>query len=615
MCYTQFLDNLGIEYNMKKQKNKKISEVDTIGNELSVIVREAFFGCGYGVDGICVVKSKESELADYQSNGAFLVAKNEKMSPVEVAEAVALKLQGNGAFRDVRVVKPGFINLILSDEYLVSKVSGLFNGQVLGDFHDKNPLKVVLDFGGANIAKPLHVGHLRSAIIGDSIKRIGRYLGHEVIGDVHLGDWGLQMGMVITELARRKPELPYFDTEFKGEYPSESPVTMDELDELYPTASKNAKEDEVLMEGAKKATVELQAGRVGYMALWRHIVRVSVADLKEGYGRLGVSFDLWFGESDVRGLLPGMMSELKERGVALESDGALIMEVVELEDKKEIPPLMLYNSDKAVLYGGTDLATIKKRVDENKPDVICYVVDQRQSLAFEQVFRGARKAGIVDEGVLLEYVGFGTMNGDDGKPFKTRAGGVMKLRDLTEMIVLKARERVASVEREKGFSEEEEALISEQVAIATLKFADLSNYRLRNYVFDLDRFSAFEGSTGPYLQYSVVRAGSILKKAKESLFLSRELMEPKSEAERDLMLGMLEFRQVVSDAWEGKSPNLISNFAIDLATRFNRFYHESFIVSEEDERKRGSWLALVLMTKEMLTQSLDLLGIEVPERM
>lgn len=582
--------------------------------KLEKIVASAYKDCGYGSEFAQVIRSKLPKFAHYQSNGSFLVAKKEKVSPMEVAEKISDRLKDRQEFRDVTAVKPGFVNFFLSDDYIVSLIGEMFSRDVITLPVSPSPKKIIIDFGGANIAKPLHVGHLRSAIIGESIKRIGRFLGHEVIGDIHLGDWGLQMGMVITELHRRKPSLPYFNPNFTGEYPKESPVTVAELDEIYPAASRRAKEDEESMEVARLATVELQNGRPGYIALWQKIVQVSVADLKRDYGDLGVDFDLWLGESDANKVANEIIDSLVVAGKAYESDGAIIMEVSRADDSKPLPPLMLKNSNGAILYGATDLATIKTRIDKYCPEEIIYVVDKRQSLHLEQVFRGARHIGLINDKISLEHVDFGTMNGVDNKPFKTRSGGTMKLKELIQIIVQGAKDRIKEIE-DDGIDSLKKEEVSKKVGIATLKFADLSNYRTSDYIFDVERFSSFEGRTGPYLLYSIVRANSILEKAQLNSLQVGNVYILTSEIERDILLKLLELPQVINESWIGKSPKLLCDFAYDLSSQFSRFYHECPVLSEKDSQISGSRLLMVESVCDVLIFILDLLGIETVEKM
>lgn len=576
---------------------------------LSHVVSKAFAMEGADPSLGRVIVSNRPDLCDVQSNGAFAAAKALNMPPQEFAAKVARHLDGHSAFRDVSVVG-AYLNMTLSDDFLMTESS-----LRLEAIRGTNPLRIVIDYGGANIAKPLHVGHLRSAIIGESLKRIARALGHEVVGDVHLGDWGLQMGMVLHELSQRHPDLPYFRDDESVEWPAESPVTLDELDELYPSASTKAKTDAVFLAAARRTTAALQRGHPGYRALWQRIVNVSVEDLRRDYTSLNVFFDLWYGESTVNDLIPPMVQKLVDDGLAYESAGALIIDVSSPDDKVEIPPFILQKSDGAMLYSTTDLATIALRVKENSPDIILYVIDKRQSTHLVQVFRAAWKTGIASRALRMEHTGFGTMNGPDGKPFKTRAGGTMKLKDLVDLITERATIRIAEAEVAQSVSNEERAVIARKVGVATLKFADLSNARTTDYIFDVDRFSSFEGRTGPYLLYTTVRARSILHKGAERGFEAGDLLPPRDDVERRVLFSLALFRDRVLAAFASRAPSEIADYAYDLASTFARYYHEHHILSENDDAVRASSLALVRQVATTLDLALDLLGIEVPERM
>jgi arginyl-tRNA synthetase len=532
-----------------------------------------------------------------------------------IADRVRATLAGNTIFAVVEAAKPGFINLTLADSTLIHDVESVMASDALGCAGVLPLRKVVIDFGGANVAKPLHVGHLRSAILGESLKRIGRFLGQEVIGDVHLGDWGLQMGLLIHELEIRRPDLPYFDLNYVGDYPDESPVTVGDLADLYPMASRKAKVDLSFSASARRATMELQAGRRGYRALWRHFVEVSVADLRDGYGMLGVTFDLWLGESDTLEIVQPMIDQLLAEGKAVESEGAIVVDVRNDGDTREVPPLLLRKSDGAVLYGSTDLATIAQRVRDYAPDIILYVVDNRQSEHFEQVFRAARKSGIAPNALELEHISFGTMNGPDRKPFKTRAGGTMKLKELVGLIDEAARTRLEQSGVIDQYGDDEKREIVRKVGLATLKFGDLSTFRAKDYVFDLNRFSAFEGRTGPYLLYAAARAKAVLRKAAERGMDAGELSPPTSDEERQLLLCLTDFSDSVVAAWENRAPNLLSDYAYRLASHFSMFYGEHRILQEDDPRRRASYLSLVRTFLIVETTALSLLGIEVPDRM
>lgn len=583
--------------------------------KLTEIVSGVVATLGYDPQYGEVVLSNRPDLGQFQCNGALPAAKKYGRNPRDLAQEIATALEALPVFAAVSVAGPGFINLNLADAFLVEQLQALAADPRRGYAPVTTPRKLIVDYGGANVAKPMHIGHLRAAIIGESVKRLAQFAGHHVLGDVHLGDWGLQMGQVIAELADRHPDWLYFDPSFTGPYPEQSPITMAELDEIYPAASQRAKNDPAFMELARQATVALQAGRPGYFALWQHFVNVSVASLKQDYADLNVHFDLWLGESDTQSLLDELIERLKAAGFAHESEGALVIDVTQPDDKKELPPLLLVKSDGAVLYGTTDLATIDLRVQELDAQMVLYVVDKRQSLHFEQVFRAAYKTGIAPADLALEHLGFGTMNGKDGKPFKTRAGGTMKLRALIDMVVEKARERLAEVQVAQGYPEAEKEEIARMVGVATLKFADLSNQRTQDYVFDLDRFSAFEGRTGPYLLYTATRTKSILRKAEAEGIMAGALIAPADEIERALLLKLAEFPDVVDAAFAQRMPHHLCEYAYTLANAFNRFYHEHHILTESDRAQQGAWLMLAKFAMDTLELTLDLLGIDVPERM
>jgi arginyl-tRNA synthetase len=587
--------------------------MDKILKKLSCIVEDKFEGCGYDRKYGMVTLSNRPDICQFQCNGALMAAKQYKKSPIEIARQISEELKSESAFKAVEAVNPGFINIILEDRVITSYLTKMAEDEKLGCSESENTLTIVVDYGGANVAKPLHVGHLRAAIIGESIKRTAKFLGHRVIGDVHLGDWGLQIGMVISEVKRRNPELPYFNEEFNGQYPAEAPFTIDKLEEIYPAASKLAKSDEAVMEEARKATFELQNGRRGYVALWKHILQVSVADLRKNYDQLNVNFDLWKGESDSQKYIDEMVMYLKENNYTYESEGATVIDVSKPEDTYTVPPFILIKSDGATLYSTTDLATILERVKEYEPDEIIYVVDKRQGLHFEQVFRCAKKTKIASENLKLSFIGFGTMNGKDGKPFKTREGGVMRLQDLIKMIKDNVREKL---KENKNLDEVETSEISRKVGLAALKYGDLSNQVTKDYVFDLDKFSSFEGNTGPYILYTAVRINSILKKAGSGISEPKvHIIEPSNQVERDLMLKLSFFNEAVDKAFNEKAPNKICEYLYDTANLFNKFYNDNRIISEENIERKQSWLKLLILTKKVLETGLDLLGLEVPERM
>ena len=583
----------------------------SLASELSAIAGAAFAAEGLAAEFGAVQLSDRPDLAQFQCNGALAAARAARANPRVIAEKVAAKLRGNAIFAKVEIAGPGFINLDLTDAALDARIAVLASDVSLGAPQTGSGKRVMVDFGGPNIAKPMHVGHLRSSVIGDCLQRLFRANGWRVVSDVHLGDWGLQMGQLISEVEQRGLAPIYFDAAFEGPYPEQSPVTMDDLEEMYPAASAACKADPARLEAARRATVELQAGRVGYRALWRHFVSVSEQGLDREFSSLGVRFDLWKGESAADALIPPMIADLKARGLAVESEGALVVPVARPDDKKEMPPLILLKSDGGVLYGTTDLATVIDRVREGNPDLILYVVDHRQHGHFEQVFRAAALAGLNGK-AMLEHVGYGTMNGLDGKPFKTRAGGVMKLFDLIAMATGEAETRLAEQGLGVDYSAGERAEIARKVGIATIKFADLSNHRTTDYIFDLERFSKFEGKTGPYLQYAAVRIRSILRKAEDVALAAPRIHSPQ---ERELVLLLLGLGAAMQAAEEKRAPNILCDYAFTLAQSFSRFYGEHHILSESDTGLRAARLGLCSLTLAVLTKTLGLLGIEVPERM
>ena len=584
-------------------------------------VTKAFTECGYDAKYAKVTLSNRPDLCEYQCNGAMAAAKEYKKAPFMIADEVVEKLAANPMFAMAESVKPGFLNLKIDEAYLADYVAKMQEDEGrFGCEKTEAPKTIMIDYGGPNVAKPLHVGHLRSAIIGESVKRIGKFMGHNVIGDVHLGDWGLQMGLIITELKLRRPELVYFDDAYTGEYPEEAPFTISELEEIYPTASKKSKEDEAYKEAAMQATFELQHGKRGYQALLKHILNVSVTDLKRNYANLNVSFELWKGESDAQPYIPDMVQKMKDDGFAYISDGALVVDVKEDTDTKEIPPCMILKSDGASLYNTTDLATMVWRMKDYNPDELIYVVDKRQELYFTQVFRCARKTGIVKPETELKFLGFGTMNGKDGRPFKTRDGGVMRLEHLisgiNEEMLAKIQENQKTKEN-LGISTEEAENTAKMVALAAIKYGDLSNQASKDYIFDIDRFTSFEGNTGPYILYTIVRIKSILNKyhglGKDDSGAVIEAAHSKSE--KDLMLELSKFNAVMESAFEETAPHKICSYIYDLANAFNSFYHGTKIMSEENETVQKSYIRLLELTKSVLETCIDVLGFSAPERM
>ena len=583
-------------------------------------VTNAFTGQGYDAKYGKVTLSNRPDLCEYQCNGAMAAAKEYKCAPFMISDKIAQALAENELFESVESVKPGFINMKVSPAYLAKYVSDMKADE--GRFGcDKaaHPKTIIVDYGGANVAKPLHVGHLRSAVIGESIKRIGKFMGHHMIGDVHLGDWGLQMGLIIVELKERKPDLVYYDESYTGEYPKEAPFTISELEDIYPTASKKSKEDEAFREAAMEATSQLQAGRRGYRALLAHILDVSVTDLKKNYDNLNVSFELWKGESDAQPYIPDMVQMMKDKGFAYMSEGALVVDVKEDTDTKEIPPCIILKSDGASLYSTTDLATIVMRMQDYNPDAIIYLTDQRQSMHFVQVFRCARKTGLVGPDVELTHIGFGTMNGKDGKPFKTRDGGVMRLEYLLDEINEEMLKKITENQKEKenlDISEEEAKQTAKTVALAAVKYGDLSNQASKDYCFDIERFTSFEGNTGPYILYTIVRIKSILKKYTATNSLpDAPILGAHSASEKNLMLVLSRFNAMMENAYEEKAPHKICAYIYELANAFNGFYHETKILSEEDLKVQASYIGLLVLTKNILETCIDVLGFSAPDRM
>jgi len=586
----------------------------SLTSQLSEMFAGAFAANGLDPALGAVVVSSRPDLAQFQCNGAMPAAKQAGANPREIAQRVIDSLEATTPFASLDLAGPGFINIILTDEFLGSYIESLTTGDRFG-LEGLLARRVVVDYGGPNVAKELHVGHLRPAIIGESVKRILRFIGHDVIGDVHLGDWGTPYGQLIAELEERHPDWPYFDAGHVGGYEVASPVTIEDLQQLYPIAAAHAAADAEFAAKARAAVVALQEGRPGYRALWQHMRDVSVAAIKAVYARLDVEFDLWHGESTINHLLAPMVQRLREDGYAIESGGALVIEVMTDEDTKEVPPLLLVKSDGATLYTTWDLATIEDRVRNLGATEIIYVVDVRQSLHFEQVFRAAYKTGIAGPDVILEHAGNGTVDGPDGKPFKTREGGLLRLRDLIDMVVTRAAERIDENELAVDFDDEEKADIAEKVGIAALKYGDLQNHRTSNYVFDVERFTSFDGKTGPYLLYGAVRMKSVLREASRRNLSSGPIVAPAVGQERNLMLQLIRLPEVVLRAAEHRAPNHIAEYTFELVAEFSRFYEACHIMRETDAARRASWLSLVELTLDELTLLLDLLGIAIPERM
>ena len=585
-------------------------------------MESAFEAAGYDSALGRVTVSNRPDLCEYQCNGAMAGAKRYRKAPFMIADDVVKALSakndgtGSAVFSRAEVVKPGFLNLDVRESFLQSYLQQMSGDDRLGMPLPEKASKIIIDYGGPNVAKPLHVGHLRSAVIGEAVKRIARFHGEDVIGDIHLGDWGLQMGLVITELKKRMPELPYFDPEYAGDYPGEAPFTVSELEEIYPFASAKSKKDPAYYAEAMDNTRRLQDGERGLYALWQKIVGVSVADMKRNYENLDVSFDLWNGEASVHPVIPGMVEDMKKGGYAYESQGALVIDVAEETDSKEIPPCIVLKSDGASLYTTTDLATIKERVEKYNPDKIIYITDKRQELHFTQVFRAARKAGLIGPDTELIHIGFGTMNGKDGRPFKTREGGVMRLETLISDIDA---EMLSKISTNPGIPAEEAEKTSRQVALAALKYGDLSNQASKDYVFDIEKFTSFEGDTGPYILYTIVRMRSIMQRyaeqsgAKDPASLRTGL--PAGPVEKKLMMDIAGFNAMMEGAYADCAPHRVCAYIYQLSNDFNSFYHSTRILTEEDREQKESWIALLYLTERVLSRCIDVLGFSAPSRM
>ncbi|MGI6020200.1 MAG: arginine--tRNA ligase [Lachnospiraceae bacterium] len=585
-------------------------------------LKKAFCEAGYDESYAKVTVSNRPDLCEYQCNGAMAAAKTYHKAPFMIADDVVEKVSvGQDSFISViETVKPGFININVDPEALGRYLTEMGSDEYLGIPQTDTRETIILDYGGPNVAKPLHVGHLRSAVIGEAVKRIDRAVGQNAIGDIHLGDWGLQIGLIITETAERYPDLVYFDENYEGDYPKEAPFTIGELEEIYPSASGRSKADEEYKNRALQATHELQEGRRGYRELWKKIMEISVTDLKKNYARLNVDFELWKAESDAQPYIPELISTLRDKGIARVDQGALIVDVAQEDDKKEIPPCIVLKSDGASLYATTDLATIMDRVKNYDPEKITYIVDKRQEMHFVQVFRTARKAGLVSDNVELKHIGFGTMNGADGKPFKTREGGVMRLENLIADI---NEEMENKIRDNRNIRDDEVKRTAEIVGLAALKYGDLSNQATKDYIFDVDKFTSFEGNTGPYILYTIVRIKSIINKYVDEVLgkdgqnedTKGTILAASSDAEKKLQLILTDFGPTVWDAYEQSAPHRICSYIYELANTFNTFYHETKIISETDREKQKSWIALITLAKEVMEKSIDMLGFEAPDHM
>lgn len=587
------------------------SILEVLTKKFEAVFEKASYDKSYATVGV----SNRPDLCEFQCNGAMSLAKLYKKKPLDIALDIVEKLKEDKAFSKLEAVHPGFINMSLSNEFLSDYLQSMSKEEKFGINITNKKDKIIVDYGGANVAKPLHVGHLRSAIIGESIKRLGAYFGNEMIGDVHLGDWGLQMGLIIEQLKCDKPELVYFDENYSSEYPKEAPFSLEELDEIYPKASAKSKEDKEFRDKAQENTLKLQSGYAPYIAIWEHIMRISKADLKKNYDNLDVHFELWKGESDAQKYIEDLCKDLEERKIAYISDGALVVDIANEGDTKELPPCIIRKSDGAALYATSDLATLIEREMLYDPDAYIYIADKRQELHYTQFFRVARKANIVKPEHRLSFIGFGTMNGSDGKPFKTRDGGVMRLENLISLV----NEAVYKKIKDNRDIEDEEAKnIAATVGLAALKYGDLSNQAAKDYVFDIDRFTSFEGNTGPYILYTIVRIKSILAKYEESsdVKVDYSYLKPAiHESEKALGLELSKFNYVLNNAWKEIAPHRICQYIYSLSNLFNSFYHEVKILSEEDKERKLSYLALILLTKSVLEDCIDILAIKAPERM
>ena len=585
--------------------------IELISDELKCAFAKLSYDEKYGKANI----SNRPDLCEYQCNGAMAAAKEYKKKPIDIANEVVEILKESESFEKIEAIMPGFININISNTFIEKYVRDMSNSQKYGIELDNPAKKIIIDYGGANVAKPLHIGHLRSAIIGESLKRMGRFFGNEVIADVHLGDWGLQMGLIIEELRERKPELVYFKENYDGEYPKEAPFSLNDLEEIYPAASKKSKLDESFKQRAQEATLELQKGYRPYREIWKHIINVSVEDLKKNYSSLFVDFDLWKGESDADPYIPDLIKDLEDRKIARVSEGALVVDIAMEGDKKELPPCIIRKSDGAALYATSDLGTLVEREKLYSPDEYIYIADKRQELHYTQFFRVSRIAGIVPPNHELKYIGFGTINGKDGKPLKTRDGGVVRL----ETVIKDIEDAVfAKIKESRDVSDEEARNTAKIVGLAAIKYGDLSNQAAKDYIFDIDRFISFEGNTGPYILYTIVRIKSILEKYYESssqkVSLS-DLTVPVEDIHKKLYMELSQFNEVMKSAWNELAPHKICQYIYAVSNTFNSFYHEIKILSEADEKKKKGYLATILLTKELLEYAINLLGIEAPDKM
>lgn len=582
-----------------------MSIIKELNEDISKLVKEA----GYEAENLVLQPSGRRDLGEFQLNDAMTLAKTYKKSPRIIAEDIIKVLEQDNRFTNLNIAGPGFINITLTDKYLGELLTKIYENKNLNI--DKRPRKkIILDYGGANVAKALHVGHLRSANIGEALKRLATLLGYEVIGDAHLGDYGRPLGLVVLEIKKRYPELPYFDEAYTGDFSEvEPPITNSDLEEIYPYASNKSKEDENYLEEAREITFKIQNHERGYYDLWKKVVEISKKDIKQVYDMLNVNFELWLGESDAAEYLDELTKIYEESNVLVESEGAQIIEVKEDSDTSPMPPLLFKRSNGTVSYETTDLATILQRQKEIKPDEIWYCVDARQGLHFDQVFRAARKVKLIEDRVVLEHIGFGTMNGKDGKPFKTRDGGVMSLKGLIALVEEETRKKINPA----TVSEEMKEEVAKTVAIAALKYADLLPFRGTDYIFEPEKFADLEGKTGPYLLYSTIRMKSLLTKGEN--FEIGKITKFKSETEKDIALTILRLPTILNKALDSRSLNDITEYIYKLTSLYNKFYAENKILTEEDKELQKSWLTLTKIVYDINMTLLDVLAIKVPEKM
>lgn len=564
---------------------------------------------GYNVSDPMFQTTSRPDLGQYQINCAMSLAKQYGKNPREIATDIVNELQKDNRFTNINIAGPGFINITLTNDCLVDMLNKI-QEDINVNIDKQDSKKIIIDFGGANVSKALHVGHLRSANIGEALKRLAKLLGHEVLGDAHLGDYGRPLGLVVLEIKKMYPELPFFDENYEGDYSEvELPITNEDLERIYPLASIKSKEDENYLEEAREVTAKIQSKTRGYYDVWKKVVEISKEDIKRVYNTLNVYYELWQGESDAVEYFEELNEIFEKANILEESEGAKIVDVKEEKDTSPMPPLLFLKSNGTLSYQTTDLATILERKKNYNPDEIWYVTDNRQCLHFEQVFRAARKAKLVDENVVLEHIPFGTMNGKDGKPFKTRDGGVMSLKNLISLVKEETAKKIAL----GSVTEEEKAEISETVAIAALKYADSLPYRGTDYVFEIEKFADLEGKTGPYLLYSTIRMKSLLIKAKDIDYQKMHILN--SETEQDIILTILNLPNVLTKSIEAKSLNEIAEYLYKLTSQYNKFYNENKILVEENEKLRESWLVLTKVVYDINSLLLDVLGIKVPEKM